>query len=148
MATEIQTGKAKIYGLGAADIVVGAASVATEQTITGADLNFDANIQEIQNQYGDTETLIASNPTYTLTLNFMPTAATRALAQDEAEKFTVATHLVKVTTSDFEVDKFNGKWNLMGLQIRGANTEAMTMVLNLKAWVNTRDALTAGVISG
>lgn len=153
MATEIQTGKAKIYGLGAADVVLGAATV-VEQTMTGADLSFDAAISEIQNQNGDTETLISSNPTLTLTINFMPTAATRALAITEAEKYTALSHLAKVTTSDFDVDMFNGKWNLMGLQIRGANTETMTFVLNLKAWVavvdgsganGTRDKLTVAV---
>jgi len=151
MAIEIQQGKAKIFGLGAADLVLGAASVAVEQTITGSDLNFESKIIEIENQYGNTETLISSNPTLTLSINFMPTAATRTLAITEAQKFTAMTHLVKVVTSAFDVDLFNGKWNLMGLQIRGANTEAMTFVLSLKAWVDsttTRDALTAGVVAG
>lgn len=150
MATEAQVGKAKIYGLGAADMTVGAANVATEQTMTGSDFSFDAEINEIRNQEGDTETMIASNPFYSLTINFMPTAATRALAITEAQKFTAATHLVKVVTSGFDVDVFNGKWLLTGLQIRAANTETATFVLNLRAPKATaqRDSLTAGVISG
>lgn len=150
MATEIQVGKAKIFGLGAADMLVGAAGTAVEQTITGSDINFDAEITEIRNQEGETETMLASNAFYTLTINFMPTAATRALAITEAQKFTALTHLVKVTTSGFDVDIYNGNWVLTGLQVSGSNTDTMKFTLNLKAPKNstTRTSLTAGVISG
>lgn len=145
--TEVQQGIAKIFGMDGADLAVGAASTATSQTMDDADLEGGSTIDEVIGQNGEVETLISSNATRTLTINFAPNAATRAAAITEAEKFSALGQIVKVTTSGFSIAEYNGAWNLMGWSGKLTKAGVYMMTLRLKAFITNRTSLTAGVIA-
>ena len=154
-ATEVQQGIAKIYGMDssstAASMLIGAAAVVASGTMESLDIESAFDVEEIKGQNGEVETLIASNQTYSLTINFSPngtgTASTRTKAIAEAAKF-MAAPIVKVETKDFAVAAYNGVWNLMGWSGKKSRDGVFVMTMKLKAFITNRAALTAGVISG
>ena len=141
---EIQQGKAKIFAMDGATMVVltGAATVTHE----GADLEQQFDTEEIKGQNGDVETLIASNVNFTCTVNFAPNGATRAAAITSCTNAQPAA-ISKVVLSGFSVAAYNGNWNSMGYSIKMSRDGIVTMSIKLKAFVTNRTALTAGVIA-
>ena len=148
-ATEVQSGKAKIFAMDGATMVVltGAATVTHE----GADLEQQFDTEEIKGQNGDVETLIASNLNYTCTVNFAPNGATRAAAITSCANAQPAP-ISKVVLSGFSVAAYNGDWNSMGYSIKMARDGVVTMSIKLKgfgiAGSTQRNSLTTNVIVG
>ena len=141
---EIQQGKAKIFAMDGATMVVltGAATVTHE----GADLEQQFDTEEIKGQNGDVETLIASNVNFTCTVNFAPNGATRAAAITSCTNAQPAA-ISKVVLSGFSVAAYNGNWNSMGYSIKMSRDGIVTMSIKLKAFVTNRTSRTACVIA-
>ena len=142
---EVQAGAARIFAMDGARMVVltGAATVTHES----ADLEAQFDTETIKGQNGEVETLIASNPNYTLTVNFAPNGATRAAAILSCANAQPAP-LSKVVLSDFSVAAYNGNWNSMGYSIKMSHDGHVTMSIKLWASGNAtaRAALTAGFV--
>ena len=152
-ATEVQQGIAKIYGMDGVAMLIGAAAVVTAGTYESGDLDNAFDVEEIKGQNGEVETLIASNQSYSLTINFAPNGtasptSTRTKAIAEAAKFIAAGPIVKVNTAGFFVAAYNGDWNMMGWSAKTSRDGVFVMTMKLKAFLTNRTALTSGVISG
>ena len=128
---EIQQGKAKIFAMDGATMVVltGAATVTHE----GADLEQQFDTEEIKGQNGDVETLIASNLNFTCTVNFAPNGASRAAAITSCTNASPAP-LSKVALSGFTVAAYNGDWNSMGYSVKMSRDGIVTMSIKLKGF--------------
>ncbi len=145
-AQEVQQGIAKIYAMDGATMVVltGAATI----TMEGATLTHNWDQEAIKGQDGETETLIASNRNYTISINFAPNGATRAAAATSMAN-SIAAPITKVVLSGFAVAAFNGDFNVQpGQTIEMGREMAVRSSLNLIAYIKNRSSLTAGVISG
>jgi len=152
-ATEIQQGKAKIFGFAAS-----AGQNATMVTLTGAatitmesaDISDDHELAPIKGQTGETECLIASNRTRSITIEFAPNGATRAAAITSCANSQPA-KITKVVLSEFITTTdtlYNGNWNCLGYSIKMSRDGQVMMTLKLKAYIQNRASLTAGVIVG
>lgn len=143
---EVQAGSAKIFSTrsGALATLSGAATL----TIENADLEHKFKMDEIKGQDGDTETLIASDPQYDVTINFMPNGATRAAAVSSAANL-IPDPLSKVTLSGFSVARLNGDYNYIGGgTIKMVRDKECVMGLKLRAYITNRTSLTSAVIVG
>lgn len=112
--TEIQGGKAKIYGIGGAITITGIA------TFNLADVTLTESFKEdtIPSQDGSIiETRIASQRVRELTITFAPSGATRAAAEAVLETLLAQGPLTVITLGGFTFLPANGTWNYMG----GAN---------------------------
>jgi len=110
-------------------VLTGAATVTHE----GADLEQQFDTEEIRGQNGDVETLIASNLSYTCTVNFAPNGTTRAAAITSCLNAQPAP-ISKVVLSGFSVAAYNGDWNSMGYSIKMSRDGIVTMSIKLKGF--------------
>ena len=133
---EVQVGVAKIYGLD------GAAITGVASTIETGDLDFAFDTDEIKGQNGEVETIIASNTRKTLTINFAPSAATRALAITASTNASVGA-LVLVVLSGFTVIAYNANYNCMGWTWNGKRDGYFVMTMKLQQNISN-----AGTTSG
>lgn len=146
MAQETQVGVAKVFGLrGAAlETLEGAATI----TMESADFEHKFKLDESLGQDGDVETLFASKEEYEISINLMPTGASRAAAADQAVDL-IPAPLSKVTLSEFAIESFNGDYNYIGgATIKMVRDKECVMGMKLRAFIANRDSLTAPAIEG
>lgn len=116
MATELQFGKAKIFGIDGLSIT--GVVTFTYETVAweaGADAEY------LKNQNGDEETLIVSNQSTTIDVQFSPNGATRAAAYSSLLTLTANTIGAQVVVTGATLTTFNGTYNIQpGVSIRSS----------------------------
>lgn len=106
-ATELQYGKAKIFGLDGA-VITGVV------TFTMSDINWQKNADytELKNQNGDVETTITANRHQMIDVTFAPNGVTRANALTSLATLTALEVGAQVVLATCEVAAFNGTYNI------------------------------------
>ena len=144
MATqETQVGVAKIFAFLKADGTVAAAMApltgAATVTMENADFEHKFKMDESKGMDGNVETLFGSDEQYDISINFTPTAATRAGAIAQGETL-IPAKLSKVTLSGFSLSKYNGDFNYVGgATIKLVRDKECVVGLKLRSWVGSRD---------
>ena len=143
---ETQTGTAKIFGMIGATAVtlVGAATI----TIEDSDLEHKFDLQELEGQDGNIETLIAFNEQLEVTINFAPNGATRAATKNSAANM-FPDMITKVVLSGYDVAKFNGNYNYIGgATAKMTKKGPVLQGLKIRAYIANRASLTGTVVAG
>lgn len=145
MASEVQQGKAIIFGItnnGTAITMTGVATFILD-SVKGQH-NFD--VDEIRDENNFTASVIASEMHEEIDVQWTPSAATRALAAGTAA-YPVA--LSKVTLANFAVDQFNGDYQYRpGASIDLGKKDAK-MSIKLRKWQDSdQNASLTTTVSG
>jgi len=105
--TELQYGKAKIFGLDGI-------AITGVVTFTFTDVNWSKNADyaELKNQNGDVETAIASNLNTTIDVTFAPNGATRAAAISSLATLQALEVGAQMVVAGCEVTALNATYNI------------------------------------
>lgn len=143
---ETQVGVAKIFGLGSAALatLAGACTLTIEDTDGGHEFE----IERTEGQDGEIENMCAWGEKLTLSMNFVPKAATRALAYTELAKSKPGL-LAKVVISAHPITLLNGDYNYIGgWTVKNTKKGLAVVGIKLEANIANRTSLTAAVLVG
>jgi hypothetical protein len=116
---ETQVGVARIFGVKNATVSVGAV------TIENADLEHKFHLDESKGQDGDTETAIASDEQFDLTINFMPHSGAAVIPEP----------LATITISGFEMADLNRNYRYIGGgSVKQVRDKECVAGLKLRSW--------------
>ena len=143
---EVQVGSAKIFGMDGGTIAYGAVT-AQANSMEGVDVEDSSEMTEIKGQDGELATIISSNRTMSLTVQFVPSAGTRAAAITTGRAMVALTPLVKVTLAGFTITEINGDYVLESKSWKYTRDGYIVFTLKLKAPMNSaaRTAVTGTV---